>query len=89
MGLQPIRLSGDNDVLLEPVIRRGEVHTSDEDVLTAGVVGVHNLCRGEIIYIKISQNRNVLACPRCFLRVVIPESIKTYGDLRRWFGPPG
>lgn len=40
---------------------------------------------GTLIEINIiSETHKVLYCPGCGLRAIIPFTVKTYGDLRKW-----
>jgi hypothetical protein len=49
-------------------------------------VGFHNLCGGIVLAKVVSTSHRVLYCTTCCLRVPIPESIKTWGALRTYFG---
>ena len=45
---------------------------------------VHDVCGGFIDIRKISTTHNAIICRLCYLRVVIPASLETYGELRAY-----
>jgi hypothetical protein len=48
-------------------------------------VGVHQVCQGFVDINKISLTHCALNCRLCKFRIVIPNEVKTYGDLRAFF----
>jgi len=49
------------------------------------VIGEHLVCDGNVHFLRVSLTHDVLLCRRCGLRVHIPKTLKTYGDLRKCF----
>lgn len=45
----------------------------------------HALCLSDIERREISPTHSVLCCKGCFARWEIPNTVKTYGDLRKQF----
>lgn len=78
--LDPIVLTKYGESLLEYPSDRG--HARDESTL-GSTVGVHELCRGFVDRVKVAKEHDALVCRQCCLRVVFPNTVKTYGDLRR------
>ena len=52
----------------------------NKDTVLAGTIGVHS-CGGWVDIKTLSPTHNVIVCRACYLRIVIPNSIKTYGQL--------
>lgn len=77
--IQPIVLTSIGETLLGyPGSVRG-----DEGEL-GDCIGVHDVCDGWVDIKKISTTHNVIVCRSCHLRVVVPMSLKTYGELRAY-----
>ena len=53
-----------------------------EDSKLGVCIGVHEICEGFLDIKKISTTHNAIVCRSCHLRIVIPASLQTYGDLR-------
>ncbi|MDP2934382.1 MAG: hypothetical protein Q8N59_01255 [bacterium] len=88
--MEPIKLTEYGDVLtVDPYV---VVAIDDNTELHEfkggwqGRIGKHghgwNDCTREIEIKKITELYNVIFCKGCFLRIVIPSTVKTYGDLR-------
>lgn len=56
---------------------------SDADELGT-ILGIHELCRGFIEKNETSEYYSAIFCRRCYLRVIIPNDIRTYGELREY-----
>lgn len=80
--LKPIVLTKYGETLREYPTDNGN-HTRDEQKLSS-VVGVHDGC-GWVDLKSVSQTHQIILCRACGLRVVIPKSLITYGDLREHF----
>jgi hypothetical protein len=48
-------------------------------------VGIHTCCDGFCDLRAVSQTHNIILCRACKLRVVIPATVMTYGQLRAHF----
>lgn len=81
--LQPIVLTQYGEKLCESYNPQ-ENHTHDEDKLST-IIGAHSVCNGYLDIKKISSGYNAILCRNCHLRVVIPETITTYKELREFF----
>lgn len=77
-----IMLTSDGDSLRE--CDHGGSHTRDSHTLSSSAVGIHDCCHGFIDRRQISMSMDVLICRACYLRIPIPRSVKTYGDLRQY-----
>jgi hypothetical protein len=91
--LKPIKFPGDDGALIENSSSlqnvRGSTyfvnHARDESTLApapSSVVGFHEYCGSAIERRKTSATHDVLICRSCLLRIVIPNKITTYGQLR-------
>ncbi|MCX6778718.1 MAG: hypothetical protein NTU97_00605 [Candidatus Magasanikbacteria bacterium] len=58
-------------------------HTRDEQSLD-GSLGVHEYCRGWMDRFRATKTHDALLCRKCYLRVLFPREIKTYGELRKY-----
>ena len=45
---------------------------------------IHAVCNGFFDFLDISTTHQVAICRRCYLRTVIPISVKTFTDLQKW-----
>ncbi len=90
--LQPIEFSNACDYIYEipPIPVAGDyfslVHTKDNDEMSdyAGIhVSIAKPCDGKMVFGFYDQGINKLECNRCGIRLLFPDSIKTYGDLRK------
>lgn len=88
----PIQITIDGDHLVEyllvPVMEGFNhyfaEHSRDGDEVTGGrAIGVHQYCDGYIDIKPATADKNALICRSCFLRVLIPIGLKTYGEIRR------
>lgn len=81
--LQPIQLTHEGDMMLE-YLREGYSvdHTRDSHELVS-CVGIHAYCRGYVDRRRATKSRDALLCRSCYLRVLFPLEIKTYGELRQ------
>jgi len=85
--LPAIPLTIQNDLLNEfPPTNHGYLkdHTRDHHPLS-DIAGIHDICNGSIDLKQTSMTHSALFCRACGLRVVFPNTIKTYGDLRLHF----
>jgi hypothetical protein len=83
--LLPIVLTPYGETLREhpPSNAFGE-HARDSTRLT-GCVGVHDVCGGWVDLRRASASHDALLCRGCGLRVIVPRTLATYGDLRLHF----
>jgi hypothetical protein len=91
--LKPIQLNALGDYLCEPNPNYRSTfgssvffaqHTRDTSELPVGNnIGVHGICSGRFGRHRTTKDFDAIVCPVCCLRVSIPASIGTYGDLRR------
>jgi hypothetical protein len=82
--LKPIQLSDVGDFLLEYPPSNTMTfpdHSKDDNKLSS-CVGIHEHCHGWVDRKRTSKTHDVLVCRSCFLRIVFPAEIKTYGELR-------
>lgn len=84
----PILLTAEGDTLTEcqpqPLCDCTEYlvdHTRDDNQLRS-CVGVHRRCGGGIYRIGATDDCDALSCANCRIRILFPQGIKTYGDLR-------
>ena len=47
-------------------------------------IACHFMCNGFVDIKEVSPTHNALVCRSCHLRVVVPNTVKTFGDLRQW-----
>jgi hypothetical protein len=78
--LEPIRLTLDGDYLCE--YSSSDRHLQDDSELDL-CIGVHQNCNGFMDRHRATNIHDAISCRKCYLRIVIPREIKTYGDLRR------
>lgn len=45
--------------------------------------GIHKFCDGRIDRCRATEKNDVLICRACYLRVLFPREVKTYGQLRQ------
>lgn len=81
--LKPIRLTKENNYLLEYPSPMLNEHTADKDKLSC-CIGLHKTCIGWVDIRKTTPTHNVILCRACGLRITIPNDVKTYGDLRKY-----
>lgn len=58
-------------------------HTKDDGILSS-CVGVHKYCDGLMDRRRATELHDAIVCRSCYLRVLFPKEVKTYGDLRRY-----
>jgi len=60
-------------------------HTKDHYEISSPrlVVGVHKHCNGEFFRRGATETHDALVCGRCYLRVLFPREVETYGELRQ------
>lgn len=56
------------------------VHKRDKDMIS----GVHAICNFQFEIRQVSKSHKALNCRGCMLRVVIPLSVETFGQLREY-----
>jgi hypothetical protein len=85
--MEPIKLTRYEETLLEYPKEQWQKSRTDEDTFQIGsVLGVHDVCRGWVDLRAASKTFNAITCRLCYLRVIIPNTIKTYGALREHLG---
>lgn len=47
------------------------------------MLGEHAVCGGRLKLVCVSNTHRAIFCPECFLRVLIPQEVDTYGKLRK------
>lgn len=89
--LSPIHLSGMGDLLIEQVSPRTDIRQGGYLVKRAqdshnfeGRVGTHAGCNGFLVRMPVGVHRDAIACQNCQLWVPIPNSVMTYGDVRKF-----
>jgi hypothetical protein len=82
--LEPIQITPDGDFLKE-YPGRGK-STRDDDKL-GWCIGVHRFCGGFVDRKRVTHTHDAIVCRNCYLRVLIPREVATYGDLRRALAP--
>jgi len=78
---KPIKLTKDNEFLIESRATRYRDHTYDEVCFDSGHFE-HRYCGGKITRRRTSRFKDVLFC-ECGLRVIIPTGLYAAGDIRR------
>lgn len=58
---------------------------ADDNTKMEACIGVHVICGGFVDLKPVSDTHSAIICRNCHLRLVIPNSIQTYGDLRWHF----
>ncbi|MFA6043039.1 MAG: hypothetical protein WCV85_01845 [Patescibacteria group bacterium] len=62
------------------------IDRDDPDLLQIGhLVGVHEVCGGTVFCRASSQTHHAMCCNTCGLRVVVPNTIDTFGELLEHF----
>ena len=80
MAFDHIPLTRDDDQLLPYNFDEGEEFDSKEKINHASTF-VHAVCRGWMDLKRSSRTSNVLHCRQCGLRVALPRSIETIGEM--------
>lgn len=84
--LKPIQLTRDGDMLLEypPSMQSSFFvdHTRDDEELSS-CVGIHKYCGGWIDRCGVTKTHDAFVCGTCYIRVLFPKEVKTYGELRQ------
>lgn len=82
--LKPIQLTAEGDLLREypPSGNYFVDHTRDNREL-GSCVGVHEYCNGWMDRTRATATHDAIVCRGCHLRVLFPNEIKTYGELRQ------
>lgn len=84
--MAPIQLTSDGDILKEypsPIYSSYLVdHTTDEKELGC-CVGVHAYCNSWMDRCGATKTHSAIVCRGCHLRVLFPNTVKTYGELRQ------
>jgi hypothetical protein len=81
--LTPIVMTRFKERLIEYPSDTVERHTRDTDDLGT-CIGVHETCKGWMDRKHISPEYDAIVCRDCGLRIEIPNTIATYGDLRKY-----
>ncbi|HEC66688.1 MAG TPA: hypothetical protein ENI23_15535 [bacterium] len=82
--MTPIQLTKEGDHLLEYPPSVEGWHTEESSDLSL-VLGLHDICMGWVDFNQTTKTHFALVCRRCKLRLVIPLTIKTFGQLRKHF----
>lgn len=80
---KPVVITEFRDTLLEypsdPPMKYG-----DEKRLNT-CIGIHAVCGGWVDISRTSTSHSAITCRSCGLRAVVPNGVKTWGDLRAHF----
>jgi len=91
--IEPIILNKYGEILKPPSDSKFSKYREEDRLLAKLIdgtypsdhnIGHHDICRGWIDIRKVSSTHNVITCAKCNLRIIIPEEIKTYRDLRKY-----
>ncbi len=89
--LQPVQLTAEGDLLVECPKQAPHFsgfkyfvkHNRDEDKLDLGCpVGLHKYCDGYVERRRATRTHDSLVCRQCYMRVLFPKGVETYGQLR-------
>ena len=80
--IQAIALTDFDDRL---VPSNGTEFSEAGSFLARAYAGKHDVCEGRFIVRKTSRTSYVMLCEACWLRLTIPQRIKTYGELADFF----
>ena len=84
--MERIRLTASNEDLIAPEKQNtGWGDKTDKSKLRRSFTGVHDICGGWFDIKEVSITHNALLCRGCRLRILFPNNIKTYGQLRKNF----
>jgi len=56
----------------------------EESKLTAFSAGRHSVCNGTMRVIGVSRTHKALVCPECCLRILFPQDVGTFRELRAY-----
>lgn len=76
-------MTKEGDYLLEYPPSIPNHHTDDSD-LANEVIGVHRVCNGFVDRMITTLDGGVIRCRRCSLRIYVPITVITFGDLRKY-----
>ncbi len=79
----PIVLTKTGATLINKDDSQGEL-TDDSEFPKASIIGIHKKCLGYPEIYPDSETHNAIYCHRCGLRIVYPNTVKTYGQLRKY-----
>ena len=80
--LDPVQITKDGDFLREyPPREACDDHMRDGDSLST-CVGVHAYCNSWVDRRQATKRMDAIVCRGCYLRVLFPIEIRTYGELR-------
>lgn len=82
--MEPIQLTPDGDKLKEYPPDSGGLHakhTRDDNKLGC-CVGVHAYCGSWVDRRGATETHDALVCRGCYIRVLFPKTVQTYGELR-------
>jgi hypothetical protein len=79
-SIKPIKLSEFGEELWTSYLDKEYTDNSE----LGCCIGTHGQCDGFLSLKRISIKFNVICCRSCNFRLIIPVSIKTYGDLRKY-----
>lgn len=57
----------------------------DNETLLAHCIAIHHVCGGFVDLKPTTYISNAIICRACKLRIVIPNIIETFGELRKFF----
>lgn len=85
--VEPIVMDNEGEALV-PILKAGSVAArvfDNEDLLKEPIVGCHQFCGANMLKRNVSKTHFAIFCARCSLRVTVPKTVATYGDLREHF----
>lgn len=79
--MEPIVLTYLGETLLPqyPVPER----VTETSPIRAHAPGLHQYCSNWVYVREISENYSAIVCNSCNMRILIPNNVRTFGDLRR------
>jgi len=85
--LEPIQLTSEGDLLMEYPrdsngFGREDSHVRDSHQLNS-TVGLHKYCLGWVDRKRATKTHDALVCRTCYMRILFPIEVKTYGELRQ------
>ena len=69
---------------LTTIWKRKRAPLSDTDLLRHEL-GIHEECGNPMYFFRPGETHAIIACIHCEIRIVIPGTIRTYGELRSHF----
>jgi hypothetical protein len=83
--MKPIVLTEHGETLvLDSAFGRSTKNLTDRSGLMP-MLGQHGVCKGFLEIKPVSETHFAIVCNDCHLRIVVPNTVKTFGQLRRHF----